>query len=174
MIHKTIYTSLALLATISLTSAMEMMDATSSMMKKDDGMMMKKEHTMKNAKTMMEGDDMHSSMMGDDSLPIINLGMGSRGDEVTKLQKYLVKNGLLTMPEGVAYGYFGQATKKGIMMYQASMGVEKTGYFGPKTRTKHMEKKSSSMMKKDDMMKKDETMMKDDMMKKDEMKKMTP
>jgi hypothetical protein len=167
MIHKTIYTSLALALSISLTSAMEMMDATSSMMKKDDGMM-KKEHMMKNTKTMMEGDDMHSSMMDDDSLPLVNLGMGSRGDEVAKLQKYLVKNGLLTMPEGVAYGYFGQATKKGMMMYQASMGVEKTGYFGPKTRTKHMEKKSSSMMKKDDMMKKGDTMMKDDM------KKMTP
>ena len=67
-----------------------------------------------------------------------NLWLGSKGDDVVALQTYLETNGFLTMPSGVAKGYFGQVTKAALMSYQKSVGVRATGYFGPMTRAKWM------------------------------------
>lgn len=69
------------------------------------------------------------------------LSRGSRGDEVTKLQNFLVSQGLLG-PESVT-GFFGPATQKAVQQWQASNGVvssgspSTTGYgsVGPRTRS---------------------------------------
>lgn len=66
-----------------------------------------------------------------------NLTVGSKGTEVEALQKWLVSKGYLTMPAGVAYGYFGPATKAALAKYQAEAGISPaSGYFGPITRAK--------------------------------------
>jgi peptidoglycan hydrolase-like protein with peptidoglycan-binding domain len=62
------------------------------------------------------------------------LKLGSEGDDVIKLQTFLVVKGHLTMPKGVAYGYYGNATKKAVMAFQKSIGLEAVGDLGPKTR----------------------------------------
>ena len=125
--------------------------------------MMKAETTM-HTDSMMKKD----SMMKTDSSMSMNLMMGSRGIDVTSLQTFLEEKGFLNIPNGVAKGYFGKATKMALMKYQASEGVSSTGYFGPMTRAKmHM-----GMMAKEGMMKKDSMMNTDTMMKKDESKMM--
>ena len=126
-----------------------MMKATSSMMKKDDGMMMKDK--------MMGNKKMMKSLT-----PTSDAGMGSRGDHVTAIQKFLIEKGFLTLPTGAVHGYYGMMTKKAVMAYQESIGVNPTGFFGPKTRMMMQDK----MKMTDDakMMKKDEAMMKDKMM----------
>jgi hypothetical protein len=64
-----------------------------------------------------------------------NLTMGSRGADVVMLQSFLESKGLLTMPAGVAKGYFGGLTKSAVVAYQISKGVTPTsGFFGPLTR----------------------------------------
>lgn len=64
-----------------------------------------------------------------------DLTMGSTGPDVVALQKYLVANGFMVMPEGVSYGYFGSITKAAVARYQTKYGIEPTaGYFGPITR----------------------------------------
>lgn len=64
-----------------------------------------------------------------------NLTIGSRGADVVMLQSFLESKGLLTMPAGVAKGYFGALTKSAVVAYQISKGVTPTsGYFGPLTR----------------------------------------
>lgn len=66
-----------------------------------------------------------------------DLTVGSRGPGVTALQQWLVGKGLLTMPAGVAYGYFGNLTKSAVAAYQTSVGITPAvGYFGPITRAK--------------------------------------
>ena len=66
-----------------------------------------------------------------------DLTVGSRGPGVTALQQWLVGKGLLTMPAGVAYGYFGPLTKAAVAAYQTSVGITPAvGYFGPITRAK--------------------------------------
>ena len=66
-----------------------------------------------------------------------DLTVGSRGPGVTALQQWLVGKGLLTMPAGVAYGYFGNLTKAAVAAYQTSVGITPAvGYFGPITRAK--------------------------------------
>ena len=65
-----------------------------------------------------------------------NLMIGSQGADVSTLQTYLVSKGFLTMPSGVAMGYFGSLTKMALKNYQASVGLPSTGYFGPLTRAK--------------------------------------
>lgn len=59
------------------------------------------------------------------------LTVGSRGAEVTALQKKLIGLGLLY---GQATGYFGQLTKKAVQAFQKSKGLEQVGFTGPGTR----------------------------------------
>ncbi len=64
-----------------------------------------------------------------------NLTVGSRGSDVVALQSFLVAKGFLTMPAGVAMGYFGGLTKSALAAYQSSKGITPAaGYFGPITR----------------------------------------
>src|SRR3989344_7247773 len=66
-----------------------------------------------------------------------DLTVGSKGSEVSALQQWLVGKGFLTMPAGVAYGYFGPLTRSALAAYQASVGISPAvGYFGPITRSK--------------------------------------
>jgi hypothetical protein len=67
-----------------------------------------------------------------------DLTIGSTGADVVQLQQFLVARGLLVMPAGVSYGYFGGLTQSALGRYQASVGISPTaGYFGPITRA-HM------------------------------------
>jgi hypothetical protein len=61
------------------------------------------------------------------------LSVGSTGNDVVALQSFLVSKGFLTMPAGVAEGYFGSLTKAAVVAYQASVGLPSTGYVGPMT-----------------------------------------
>lgn len=64
-----------------------------------------------------------------------DLTIGSKGDAVTSLQSFLESKAMLTMPSGVAKGYFGNLTKTSLAKYQASVGISPAaGYFGPKSR----------------------------------------
>ena len=67
-----------------------------------------------------------------------DLTIGSRGDQVEILQKYLEDEGYLVMPAGVAYGYFGNLTKAAVAKWQADNGVAPAaGYFGSISRAKY-------------------------------------
>ncbi len=64
-----------------------------------------------------------------------NLTIGSKGADVTALQQILVSKGYLTMPAGVAMGYFGPLTQSAVSKWQAAAGISPTaGYVGPKSR----------------------------------------
>lgn len=64
-----------------------------------------------------------------------NLTVGSRGADVVALQSFLVSRGVLSMPAGVAMGYFGTLTKNAVKAYQLSKNISPAaGYFGPITR----------------------------------------
>ncbi|MFH1473064.1 MAG: hypothetical protein ABIF06_01460, partial [bacterium] len=64
-----------------------------------------------------------------------NLTVGSTGSEVTALQQVLVAQGRLTMPAGVAYGYFGPLTRAATASWQAANNVAPAvGYWGPISR----------------------------------------
>ncbi len=64
-----------------------------------------------------------------------NLTIGSRGGDVVALQSFLESKGLLTMPAGVAKGYFGALTRSSVSAYQVMKGITPTaGYFGAITR----------------------------------------
>lgn len=64
-----------------------------------------------------------------------DLTIGAEGPDVAALQKYLEKNGFMTMPNGVAYGYFGTVTKNGVSAYQKKNKISPAvGFFGPLTR----------------------------------------
>jgi hypothetical protein len=67
---------------------------------------------------------------------LTDLTVGSTGSDVSALQTWLVDNGYLSLPAGVAKGYFGQLTKNAVKSYQASAGLPSTGYVGPMTRGK--------------------------------------
>lgn len=146
--------STALFTTV---SAMEMATGSDSMMKDkmmDDGKMMKKDDAM-----MMKDKMMDSGKMMKRVTSTSDAGIGSRGEHVTSLQKFLTEKGFLALPTGVMYGYYGSMTKKAVMAYQESIGVTPTGFFGPKTRMMTQDKMKMSddakMMKKDDVMMKD-------------------
>jgi len=62
------------------------------------------------------------------------LKLGSTGSQVVALQTILEAKGFLVMPAGVAKGYFGAATRKAVMAYQTSKGLETVGHVGPGTR----------------------------------------
>jgi hypothetical protein len=64
-----------------------------------------------------------------------DLTIGSSGSQVVALQNLLISKGLLTMPAGVAEGYFGALTKSAVAKWQASAGISPAaGYVGPKSR----------------------------------------
>jgi len=64
-----------------------------------------------------------------------DLTVGSTGSDVTTLQTFLEENGYLTIPAGVAKGYFGSLTASALSSYQAANGVSPAvGYFGPITK----------------------------------------
>lgn len=64
-----------------------------------------------------------------------DLGLGSTGDDVTALQKFLVASNLMAMPAGVAYGFFGTVTQQAVKSFQTSHGITPvSGYVGPLTR----------------------------------------
>lgn len=63
-----------------------------------------------------------------------NLQMGSKGTDVTELQKVLIAKGFLKMPSGVAYGLYGSMTRDAVKKYQKSMKISQTGTIGPQTR----------------------------------------
>ncbi len=69
-----------------------------------------------------------------------NLQLGSRGEDVTALQNFLLNKGFkigdLSPGRGSDKGYFGGSTFQALMKYQKSVGIEATGYFGPETRQK--------------------------------------
>lgn len=68
-----------------------------------------------------------------------NLTLGSTGSEVTALQQALVAGGHLSMPAGVAYGYFGALTKAAVAKWQAANGVSPAvGYWGPISRARYV------------------------------------
>ena len=64
------------------------------------------------------------------------LAMGSRGEDVVTLQKFLEQKGFLEMPSGVPRGYFGGLTRTVLAKYQMSVGLPSVGELGPLTRVK--------------------------------------
>jgi len=69
------------------------------------------------------------------SVPTItkSLTLGSRGDEVSALQQYLIDEGLLNVEAPT--GYFGAMTKAAVVAWQKANGVTPaSGYFGPISR----------------------------------------
>jgi LPXTG-site transpeptidase (sortase) family protein len=65
-----------------------------------------------------------------------SLGMGASGVDVSALQTALEQKGFLTMPAGLATGYFGALTSAAVSAYQTSVGLPAIGTFGPLTRTR--------------------------------------
>lgn len=65
-----------------------------------------------------------------------NLSLGSTGPDVVALQTLLESKEFLTMPSGVAKGYFGNLTQASLSRFQAANGISPaSGYFGPLTRS---------------------------------------
>ena len=60
-----------------------------------------------------------------------NLGFGSRGEQVTRLQTILIEQGYL---RGQATGYFGVLTLKAVYGFQRAHNIVATGFVGPLTR----------------------------------------
>lgn len=75
--------------------------------------------------------------------PVFNkdLQLGSRGDDVKRLQE-LLKSDKEIYPDGLVTGYYGALTKSAILKFQLKYGVVKSasdqgaGRLGPKTRAK--------------------------------------
>lgn len=69
--------------------------------------------------------------------PQVSLQPGQTGDEVKKLQDYLVANGYMTQAEvDTGYGTYGPKTKSAVAKMQSALGVSagsNAGYYGPKT-----------------------------------------
>lgn len=62
----------------------------------------------------------------------VYLGFGSRGSEVTALQRSLIRLGFLGADS--ATGYFGNLTRAAVAAYQKAHGISAVGYVGPATR----------------------------------------
>jgi hypothetical protein len=54
--------------------------------------------------------------------PGVRLGM--KGESVVQLQRFLEGEGVYKHPQGVAYGYFGPATRAGVVRFQEKYGNE--------------------------------------------------
>lgn len=64
-----------------------------------------------------------------------DLTIGSTGSDVVALQNLLIQKGYLTMPAGVAEGYFGSLTQSAVAQWQTAAGISPaSGYFGPISR----------------------------------------
>jgi peptidoglycan hydrolase-like protein with peptidoglycan-binding domain len=64
-----------------------------------------------------------------------DLTLGAKGADVIALQDILIAGGYLTMPAGVAKGYFGTLTQSAVAKWQAAAGITPAaGYVGPKSR----------------------------------------
>jgi hypothetical protein len=63
-----------------------------------------------------------------------DLFVGSEGDDVVTLQTFLEQSGYLTIPNGVAKGYFGGLTKAAVKKFQKDVGLPTPGRVGPATR----------------------------------------
>ncbi len=62
-----------------------------------------------------------------------DLTVGSKGDDVSALQQFLIGKGLLNI--SAPTGFFGSMTKAALASFQASVNLTPSvGYFGPKTR----------------------------------------
>ncbi len=62
-----------------------------------------------------------------------DLTVGSKGDDVSALQQFLIGKGLLKI--SAPTGFFGSMTKAALASFQASVNITPAvGYFGPKTR----------------------------------------
>ena len=59
------------------------------------------------------------------------LAVGSRGDDVIELQKYLTKKGFY---RGMLTGYFGPLTLATVKAFQKKNSIPETGLVGPLTR----------------------------------------
>lgn len=57
------------------------------------------------------------------------LGVGSRGDNVTALQRFLASNRLV-YPEGLLTGYFGTLTRNAVTQFQIGHGLPTSGSVG--------------------------------------------
>lgn len=62
-----------------------------------------------------------------------NLGVGSRGEYVKKLQKYLTQDKEI-YPEGLVTGFFGPKTEEAVKRWQKKQGIEAVGIVGPESR----------------------------------------
>jgi len=71
-----------------------------------------------------------------------SLGIGTSGADVAALQTALQAKGLLTIPPGVAQGYFGSLTRAAVAKYQVSVGLPGSGVFDPTTRAKLISEQS--------------------------------
>lgn len=65
-----------------------------------------------------------------------DLTIGSRGQDVVRLQNFLIAKGFLSIEAGPVKDYYGAPLKSAVMKYQVSAGMPATGYFGPQTRAK--------------------------------------
>lgn len=65
-----------------------------------------------------------------------SLAVGAQGADVAALQTILTQKGFLTMPVGVASGFFGTRTRVAVASYQTSVGLPSVGVFGPQTKAK--------------------------------------
>lgn len=64
-----------------------------------------------------------------------DLAQGSRGSEVAKLQQFLVAQNYPGSGSWMVTGYFGQATKQALILFQQSVGLPATGAVDAATRT---------------------------------------
>jgi hypothetical protein len=65
-----------------------------------------------------------------------NLSYGSRGEDVSELQKILLAQGYLKLRTGLPTGWFGPLTRAALIKWQTANGVPATGVFGPLSRAK--------------------------------------
>ncbi len=73
-----------------------------------------------------------SSVLADSATFTRNLTLGSKGEDVSNLQKLLFTD-ISIYPEGFVTGYYGPLTKKAVIAFQKKYGIETIGVIGPKT-----------------------------------------